>query len=116
MNNWLNRFGKALDWPSALSKRGKVSDPFGDYDGDGVPNMNDCKPKDPKKQDIQGPVAMGAAGQAQMAMTQQRIVQKEPTETIVIATVSPRKQIRPTKTKIVTQLRGPMTQGLDEEI
>jgi len=88
MNNWLNRFGKALDWPSTLSKKGKVSDPFGDYDGDGVPNMNDCKPKDPKKQDIQGPVAMGAAGQAQMAMTQQTAPHQHKSEEIDVTETS----------------------------
>jgi len=45
------RFSKSLDWPFNLSGQGKLYDPFGDYDGDGIPNMNDCDPRDPKKQD-----------------------------------------------------------------
>jgi len=51
MKDWLKRFGGALDWPSNVSGRGTISDPFGDWDKDGVPNMNDCEPKNPKKQD-----------------------------------------------------------------
>jgi len=46
-----SKFKRSLDWPFNVSGRGKISDPFGDYDKDGVPNMNDCAPKNPKKQD-----------------------------------------------------------------
>jgi hypothetical protein len=49
MDNWLKRFGGALDWPNNVSGRGTVKSPFKDYDGDGFPNMNDCQPKNPKK-------------------------------------------------------------------
>ena len=48
----MKRFGTSLDWPAPISKRGKVSDPFGDWDKDGLPNMNDCSPKNKNKQDI----------------------------------------------------------------
>ena len=51
MKDWLKRFGGAMDWPFNVSGRGKISDPFGDWDKDGVPNMNDCSPRNPKKQD-----------------------------------------------------------------
>ena len=50
----LNRFKKSLDWPFNVSGRGKVSDPFGDFDRDGLHNLNDCRPRNPKKQDIGG--------------------------------------------------------------
>jgi len=49
--DYFSKFGTAFDWPFNVSGRGKISDPFGDYDGDGVPNMNDCQPRNPKKQD-----------------------------------------------------------------
>ena len=49
----MKKFGASMNWPTKLTgnKKGSVSDPFGDYDGDGVPNMNDCEPRNPRKQD-----------------------------------------------------------------
>jgi hypothetical protein len=30
----------------------RITDPFGDYDGDGVPNWRDCEPCNPKKHGV----------------------------------------------------------------
>jgi hypothetical protein len=51
MNKYFYKFGRSLDWPFNVSGRGKITDPFGDYDGDGLQNLNDCEPKNKKKQD-----------------------------------------------------------------
>lgn len=51
IKNYFGKFGGSLDWPFNVSGRGKISDPFGDYDRDGVHNLNDCSPRNPKKQD-----------------------------------------------------------------
>ena len=51
MNDWLKRFGRVLDWPNNVSIRGQITDPFGDWDRDGLQNLNDCDPRNPKKQD-----------------------------------------------------------------
>jgi hypothetical protein len=63
MKTWLKRFGGALDWPNNVSGRGKISDPFGDWDRDGIPNMNDCQPRNSRKQDKGIAPAMQNPGQ-----------------------------------------------------
>ena len=85
MNAWLKQFGASMNWPFNLSKKGKVSDPFGDYDGDGLQNLNDCRPKNPKKQDM-ALTPMGSAGQQQVVANQvQKIpIKKDPEEPIII--------------------------------
>jgi len=114
METWLKRFGTSLNWPFNLSKKGKVSDPFGDYDGDGLQNLNDCKPKDPKKQDIQGSIAMGAAGQQMAAITQQQPRQIKPQEEVVLEGFPPHVHAQSARSKPIhrlktaTEMRGPM--------
>lgn len=109
METWLKRFGVSMDWPFNLSKKGKVTDPFGDFDGDGLQNLNDCKPKDPKKQDIQGGVAMGSAGQQMAAITQQKVQVKQQTEPVIIGTETPVVRPKPIqRSKTIMEMRGPM--------
>lgn len=63
MKSWLKRFGGSMDWPNNVSGRGKITDPFGDWDKDGLPNMNDCQPRNRRKQDKGVAPTMQNAGQ-----------------------------------------------------
>jgi len=105
-----------MDWPFNLSKKGIASDPFGDYDGDGLQNLNDCRPKNPKKQDVAGSIAMGAAGQQMDALNQQKVVvPSQPKDEIIIVATTPKalpiSRVRTTRTQTphpVMEMRGPM--------